>query len=356
MPAATKQPKHPQAKLPPPAQSAENTPRVEQVVIDDGHAGQRIDNFLLGRLKGVPKSHIYRILRSGEVRVNKGRIDQTYRLVLGDVVRVPPVKMAAAANPSKDAGFQAKGAGKALPVWRIVFEDDALLAIDKPAGMAVHGGSGINLGLIEALRMSRPDAKFLELVHRLDRETSGVLLIAKKRAALTGMHAMLRGEGNNVEGASGRIKKHYYALVNGNWPDQRKSVRIKLAKYVTRDGERRVAVDEDDGQESHTIFTRVEQLPGATLLDCDIRTGRTHQIRVHLASLGYAIIGDDKYGDFALNKHVAQAKHGGLKRMFLHAHSISFIHPTTAQPTNITAPLSPDLSKFMDFRRRAAAG
>jgi len=325
------------------------------VVIDDGHAGQRIDNFLLGRLKGVPKSHIYRILRSGEVRVNKGRIDQTYRLALGDIVRVPPVKMDLPSNSSKDGGFQAKSAGKALPAWRIVFEDDALLAIDKPAGMAVHGGSGINLGLIEALRLSRPDAKFLELVHRLDRETSGVLLIAKKRSALTGMHAMLRGEGNEVEGASGRIKKHYYALVSGNWPDQRKSVRIKLAKYVTREGERRVAVDEDDGQESHTIFTRVEQLPGATLLDCDIRTGRTHQIRVHLSSLGYPIIGDDKYGDFALNKHVAQAKNGGLKRMFLHAHSISFVHPTSGAPTNITAPLSADLASYMAFRRRAIA-
>ena len=351
MPLATKQNPHPSLAAP----SQDQTPRVEQVVIDDGHAGQRIDNFLLGRLKGVPKSHIYRILRSGEVRVNKGRIDQTYRLVLGDMVRVPPVKMDPPSNPSKDGGFQAKSAGKALPAWRIVFEDDALLAIDKPAGMAVHGGSGISLGLIEALRLSRPDAKFLELVHRLDRETSGVLLIAKKRSALTGMHAMLRGEGNDVEGASGRIKKHYYALVSGNWPDQRKSVRIKLAKYVTRDGERRVAVDEDDGQESHTIFTRVEQMPGATLLDCDIRTGRTHQIRVHLASLGYPIIGDDKYGDFALNKHVAQAKNGGLKRMFLHAHSISFVHPTTGVPINITAPLSPDLASYVAFRRPTRA-
>jgi len=332
---------------------AVDAPQVEQLSIDDNHAGQRIDNFLLNRLKGVPKSHVYRILRSGEVRVNKGRIDQTYRLVLGDVVRVPPVKLSPVQKPSNDGHLQTKILGKGLPAWRIVFEDDALLAIDKPAGMAVHGGSGIHLGVIEAMRLTRPDAKFLELVHRLDRETSGILLIAKKRSALTGMHAMLRGEGNDVEGSSGRIKKHYYALVDGNWPDLRKSVRIKLAKYVTKEGERRVAVDEDDGQESHTIFTRVEQFSGATLLDCDIRTGRTHQIRVHLASLGYPIIGDDKYGNFALNKHVAQVKNGGLKRMFLHAHSIAFTHPTTSAKTEIVAPLSPDLSKYLDFRRLA---
>ncbi len=342
MPPASKPPKTP----PSPA----NPPRVEQVNIDDGHAGQRIDNFLIGLLKGVPKSHIYRILRSGEVRVNKGRIDQTYRLQLGDIVRVPPVKVTTPAAPPLKHGSQTRVSVN-LPKWRIVFEDDALLAIDKPAGMAVHGGSGINLGVIEAMRQSRPDAKFLELVHRLDRETSGVLLMAKKRSALTGMHAMLRGEGNTVEGASGRIKKHYYALVDGNWPDQRKSVRIKLAKYVTREGERRVAVDEEEGQESHTIFTRVEQFAGATLLDCDIRTGRTHQIRVHLASLGYPIIGDDKYGNFALNKHAAQAKNGGLKRMFLHAHSIAFTHPVTGMGVEIAAPISPDLEKYLVFRR-----
>ncbi|MFN6168779.1 MAG: pseudouridine synthase, partial [Burkholderiales bacterium] len=191
---------------------AVDAPQVEQLSIDDNHAGQRIDNFLLNRLKGVPKSHVYRILRSGEVRVNKGRIDQTYRLVLGDVVRVPPVKLSPVQKPSNDGHLQTKILGKGLPAWRIVFEDDALLAIDKPAGMAVHGGSGIHLGVIEAMRLTRPDAKFLELVHRLDRETSGILLIAKKRSALTGMHAMLRGEGNDVEGSSGRIKKHYYAL------------------------------------------------------------------------------------------------------------------------------------------------
>lgn len=318
---------------------------VEQATIDEGHAGQRIDNFLLGRLKGVPKSHVYRILRSGEVRVNKGRIDQTYRLVLGDVVRIPPLRLDEKANANKANGFQAKMPKNARPDWTFIFEDDALLAIDKPAGMAVHGGSGISLGVIEALRLHRPEAKFLELVHRLDRETSGVLLLAKKRSALTAMHAMLRGE------TTTRIEKHYFALVQGAWPDQRKSVRIKLSKYVTQSGERRVAVDEEDGQESHTIFTRVEQLSGCTLLDCDIRTGRTHQIRVHLASLGYPIIGDDKYGDFALNKHVAAAKNGGLKRMFLHAHSMAFAHPLSGDKMRIQAPLSKDLRHYLQFRK-----
>jgi 23S rRNA pseudouridine955/2504/2580 synthase len=327
----------------------------EFVTIDDGHAGQRIDNFLLGRLKNVPKSHVYRILRSGEVRVNKGRIDQTYRLNLDDIVRIPPLRIepplridenAQNAKSNTGAHFEPKMPQSARPDWRFIFEDDSLLAIDKPAGMAVHGGSGISVGVIEALRRDRPEAKFLELVHRLDRETSGVLLLAKKRSALTAMHAMLRGE------AQTRVEKHYYAMVQGAWPDQRKSVKIKLAKYVTREGERRVAVDEEDGQESHTIFNRVTQLPGATLLDCDIRTGRTHQIRVHLATLGYPIIGDDKYGDFALNKHVAAAKNGGLKRMFLHAYSMAFTHPLTGEKMLIEAPLSKDLQRYLDFRKK----
>jgi len=317
------------------------------ITIDDTHAGQRIDNYLLGQLKAVPKSHIYRILRSGEVRVNKGRINQTYRLALNDVVRIPPLKSSDNEKPNSDKRFQAKLPQSERPAWRFIFEDDALLAIDKPAGMAVHGGSGISLGVIEALRQHRPEAKFLELVHRLDRETSGVLLVAKKRSALTAMHAMLRGE------AQSRVEKHYYALVQGAWPDQRKSVKIKLAKYVTASGERRVAVDEEAGQESHTIFNRVEQLPGATLLDCDIRTGRTHQIRVHLAALGYPIIGDDKYGDFSLNKHAAAAKNGGLKRMFLHAYSMAFTHPISGEKIIIEAPLSTDLRRYLDFRKQS---
>ena len=325
-------------------------PAVSFVTIDENAAGQRLDNFLLNQLRGVPKSHVYRIVRAGEVRVNKGRADVAYRLELQDVVRIPPVRMDdAKAKPSMEAAFRAFSAGapasaRGLPL-DILFEDDALLAINKPAGMAVHGGSGISFGVIEAMRALRPEAKFLELVHRIDRETSGVLLLAKKRSALTAMHAMLRGEG------VARVEKHYYALVTGAWPDQRRNIRIKLTKYVTASGERRVSPDEDDGQESHTIVTRVEQFPGATLLDCEIKTGRTHQIRVHLSSLGFPLIGDDKYGDFKLNKHVAAVRHGGLKRMFLHARSMVFSHPLNGNVMTIEAPLAKDLTRYLDFLR-----
>ena len=321
------------------------------VTVDDSSAGQRLDNFLATHLKGVPKSHVYRIVRSGEVRVNKGRVDAAYRLEMDDLVRIPPVRIAVKSqNPSIDAASRAFLAGKAGNkrglALDILHEDDALLAINKPAGMAVHGGSGISFGVIEGLRVIRPEAKFLELVHRIDRETSGVLLIAKKRIALTAMHALLRGESTQ------RIEKRYYALVKGNWPDERRHIRTRLAKYVTVAGERRVAVDEDEGQESHTIVTRVEKLAGATLLDCEIRTGRTHQIRVHLGSTGFPIIGDDKYGDFALNKQVAAVRHGGLKRMFLHARLMAFPHPQTGEKMVIEAPLSADLEKYLDYLRR----
>ena len=322
------------------------------VTIDDGSAGQRLDNFLATHLKGVPKSHIYRIVRSGEVRINKGRVDAAYRLALDDVVRIPPVRVAEkTSNPSIDAASRALSTGKAGNTkglaLDVLFEDDALLAINKPAGMAVHGGSGISFGVIEGLRVIRPEARFLELVHRIDRETSGVLLIAKKRSALTAMHAMLRGETTQY------IEKRYFALVKGNWPDERRHIRTRLAKYVTAAGERRVSVDEDDGQESHTIVTRVEKFTAATLLDCEIKTGRTHQIRVHLGSAGFPIIGDDKYGDFALNKHVATVKHGGLKRMFLHARLMAFPHPLSGETVSIVAPLSPDLGAYLDYLRRA---
>ena len=312
------------------------------VMIDEASVGQRLDNFLVTLLKGVPKSHVYRIVRSGEVRVNKGRVSADYRLEEGDLVRVPPVKTAEKKpNPSIGEASQAFSTGKARPALSFLFEDDALLAINKPAGLAVHGGSGIAFGLIEALRALRPQAKFLELVHRIDRETSGVLLIAKKRSALTALHAMLRGD------TTARIEKHYVALVRGAWPDQRRNIRVKLAKYVTDSGERRVSVDEEDGQDSHTIVTRKELFPGATLLDCEIKTGRTHQIRVHLAHLGFPIVGDDKYGDFALNKYVAAAKHGGLKRMFLHARMTAFPHPISGERLVIEAPLSADLVRYI---------
>jgi len=323
-------------------------PAVAMITIDEDHAGQRLDNFLIARLKGVPKSHIYRIVRGGEVRVNKGRVDVSHRLAEGEVVRIPPIRLAATGPEAGAAPEHAAGMSRQdLPV---LFEDDALLALDKPAGLAVHGGSGVAFGVIEALRAQRPEAKFLELVHRLDRETSGVLLVAKKRSALTAMHALLRGDSPAGGSDKSGIRKHYFALVKGDWPDEKRSVRIRLSKYLTATGERRVAVDPEDGRESHTVFTRVERIAkAATLLDCDIRTGRTHQIRVHLAHLGFPIAGDDKYGDFAWNKLIQAKARGGLKRMFLHARQIAFDHPLTGEALVIESPLPADLVRFLAF-------
>ncbi|BBE51241.1 Ribosomal large subunit pseudouridine synthase C [Ferriphaselus amnicola] len=295
------------------------------VEVDEGGAGQRIDNFLIRHLKGVPKSHIYRILR-GEVRVNKKRIDQTYRLQLGDLLRIPPVRVAARAE------VEAFVPSNEFP---IVFEDDALLVIDKPAGTAVHGGSGVSFGVIEQLRRARPEAKFLELVHRLDRETSGVLLIAKKRSALTAMHEIMR-EGNS--------DKRYLTLVVGDWKNARQHVKLPLYKFDTPQGEKRVMVRED-GQQAHTVFNLKQSFGDYTLLEAELKTGRTHQIRVHLSHLGYPIAGDDKYGDFALNKTLMKQ---GLKRMFLHAHSISFNHPLSGEPLTIVAPLAKELVSFVE--------
>lgn len=297
--------------------------------IDESAAGQRIDNFLMRQLKGVPKSHIYRILRSGEVRVNSGRIDATCRLALGDKVRIPPIRVAA--KPSETSSTQ-----PVVPQLDkvILYEDDALLVIDKPSGLAVHGGSGISRGVIEQLRLERPELKFLELAHRLDRETSGVLILAKKRSALTKLHAMLR---------DGEVEKRYLALVKGVWHDQKRAVKLKLHKYLTEAGERRVAVTED-GQASHTIFYLRKSFADYSLLECELKTGRTHQIRVHLAHLGYPIAGDDKYGDFPLNKQIAKQ---GLKRMFLHAFSVSFLHPLTGERLQLQAPLPKELEGFL---------
>ena len=293
--------------------------------IGEDSAGQRIDNYLTRHLKGVPKSHIYRILRSGEVRVNKKRISQTYRLQDGDIVRIPPVRTAE------------KAAAEFVPAteFPILYEDDALLAIDKPAGVAVHGGSGVSFGVIEQLRRARPQAKLLELVHRLDRETSGVLLVAKKRSALTAMHEIMR-EGNS--------DKRYLTLVLGDWKNERQHVKLPLHKFDTPQGEKRVMVRED-GQRAHTIFTLQQRWPGFSLLEAQLKTGRTHQIRVHLSHLGFPIAGDAKYGDFARNKELAKR---GLKRMFLHARSIAFKHPLTGEPLSISAPLPKELQGFLD--------
>jgi 23S rRNA pseudouridine955/2504/2580 synthase len=293
-------------------------------------AAQRVDNYLTRLLKGVPKSHIYRILRSGEVRVNSGRVGPEHRLQVGDRLRLPPVRTArhpAAAPP--DAPVTLRLAN------RIIHEDEALLAIDKPAGMAVHGGSGVSVGVIEQLRLERPTARVLELVHRLDRETSGVLLVAKKRSALTGLHAQLR---------EGRVQKFYLALVKGRWRNAKQNVALPLHKYVLQSGERRVRV-EAEGQTAQTVFRLQRTFSAYSLLEAELKTGRTHQIRVHLAHLGFPIVGDDKYGDFDLNKRLAKA---GLKRMFLHACRMSVLHPVSGQPVTFEAPLADDLAAFLD--------
>jgi 23S rRNA pseudouridine955/2504/2580 synthase len=303
-------------------------PQAQFVTIGEEEAGQRIDNYLLRICKGVPKSHVYRILRSGEVRVNKGRIDQLYRLVAGDVVRIPPVRIAEKSDHAAPAAE-----------FPIVFEDAHLLVVDKPAGVAVHGGSGVSFGVIEQLRASRPDAKFLELVHRLDRETSGLLLLAKKRSALTSLHEQMR---------EGETDKRYLALAVGDWKNARQHVKLPLHKYTTADGERRVAV-QADGMPSHTVFTLLKKFKDFALLEAELKTGRTHQIRVHLASTGFPIAGDDKYGDFALNKALQKpdGKRIALKRMFLHAYRITFRHPETGKMLTLSAPLAPECEKFL---------
>jgi len=298
-----------------------------QVEAED--AGQRIDNYLLKLLKGVPKSHVYRVLRSGEVRVNKGRAKPDYRIQAGDELRLPPVRVAERSLksilPPPNPGLE----------QAILFEDESLLALNKPSGLAVHGGSGVNFGVIEQLRAGRPEARFLELVHRLDRDTSGVLLLAKKRSALVALHEALR---------EGRMRKQYLALVLGKWHNARQSVKVNLKKYLLASGERRVAV-EPDGQASHTVFELQKAWSEFSLLRAELKTGRTHQIRVHLAHVGFPIAGDDKYGDFLRNKSLARS---GLKRMFLHAACLTFAHPSSGQPVTVESPLPAELQRFIN--------
>ncbi|HVK95880.1 MAG TPA: RluA family pseudouridine synthase [Noviherbaspirillum sp.] len=310
--------------------------QVRLITISDEEADQRIDNFLLRICKGVPKSHIYRVLRSGEVRVNKGRINQTYRLKEGDVVRIPPVRIAEkTVNTVPGAEF------------KILLEDAHLLVIDKPAGVAVHGGSGVSYGVIEQLRAARPQAKFLELVHRLDRDTSGILLLAKKRSALTNLHEQIR---------AGQLDKRYLVAVQGDWQNARQHVKLSLFKYSTPEGERRVRV-QSDGLPSHTIFNLIRRYGSFALLEAELKTGRTHQIRVHLASSGFPILGDDKYGDFGLNRVLQKAEDSriALKRMFLHAHQITFLHPETGNPVTLKAPLSTECQQFLKSLEEPAA-
>ena len=294
-------------------------------------AGQRIDNYLAARLKGVPKSLIYRILRSGEVRINSKRVQPSERVAAGDRIRVPPVRVA-----ERDE----RAPAPRLPL-AVLFEDEALLAIDKPAGIAVHGGSGIAHGVIESLRAMRPEAKFLELVHRLDRETSGVLLLAKKRAALTELHRMLRDR---------EVDKRYLAGVAGRFRNERQRVRLALAQRRTQAG-KHVSVSEE-GQSAETIVRRIARGEEFSLLEAQLLTGRTHQIRVHLAHLGHPVLGDEKYGDFALNRELRKL---GLKRMFLHAARVTLRHPVTGMALEIAAPLPRELRAFAETQMGATA-
>lgn len=295
-------------------------------------AGQRVDNFLLRLLKGVPKSHVYRILRSGEVRVNSRRAAPTQKLEAGDRLRIPPIRTSAdSASPPR-----------AVPRMNlpVLFEDNVVLAIDKPAGVAVHGGSGVSAGVIEALRAARPDELFLELVHRLDRETSGVLLLARRRAALVDLHAQIR---------EGTTDKRYLALVHGALPGGTRKIDLPLSRHLLEGGDRRVTVD-PDGLPARTIVKPVARYGAYTLVEAQLLTGRTHQIRVHLAHTGTPICGDDKYGDFVLNKTLARE---GLKRMFLHAARLTVRHPVTGDALRLEAPLPTELQAFLD---RLAAG
>jgi len=300
-----------------------------ELVIDEHHAGQRIDNFLLARLKGLPRTRIYRILRRGEVRVNKGRIRQHYRLKSGDVVRIPPVRLDS--SPSRPA----PQALKSLVEGRIVYEDRGLIVIDKPSGVAVHGGSGRSHGVIEALREARGAREPLELVHRLDRDTSGCLLIAKRRSVLTALHAAFRRRA---------VKKRYLVLVAGRWRGGARSADAALQKNVLRSGERVVGVD-PDGKAGHTRFVPLAAGAIASLVRAVPFTGRTHQIRVHAASLGHPVAGDPKYGDKAFNRRMRER---GLRRLFLHASELRFENPSDGAPLVVRAPLPEELRAVLE--------
>jgi 23S rRNA pseudouridine955/2504/2580 synthase len=295
--------------------------RATTLQVGEEAAAQRIDNFLLRHLKGVPKSHVYRVLRSGEVRVNSGRVKPEYRLQPGDRVRVPPIRTSQKVSTAKPAEFP------------IAYEDPALLVLDKPAGVAVHGGSGLSFGVIEALRASRPQVKLLELVHRLDRDTSGLLMVAKKRSALVELHRMLR---------DGEVEKVYLAVAQGRV--ESRTVREPLHKYVNAKGERRVSVKEG-GMAAETRVKALKVCDEFSLLEIRLLTGRTHQIRVHLAHVGHPLLGDDKYGDFDLNHRLEKQ---GVRRLFLHARRLAFLHPISKESIRLEAPLPPDMKKFVD--------
>ncbi len=305
-------------------------PKVQLKEITDAHEGQRLDNFLINLLKGVPKSHIYRIIRKGEVRINKGRCAAKRKLIIGDIVRIPPIRVAEEKQLISAPAYLTSSLTR-----DILFEDDAILVINKPSGFAVHGGSGISSGVIEALRELRPDSHFLELVHRLDRDTSGCLIIAKKRSALRTLHEYFRGDG---------VKKNYLALLHGRWEKQKLIVDQPLLKNISQGGERMVKIS-SSGKPSKTLFRRIALYHDTTLVEASPYTGRTHQIRVHAAWLGHAIIGDERYGENEINKKFRQR---GYKRLFLHAHKLQFAHPVSGEVLKLVAPLPDDLQALLD--------
>ncbi len=322
----------------------DRTPSAKLIEVDPESVGQRLDNFLLRHLKGVPKTHVYRIIRSGEVRVNKGRASAQTRVELGDHIRIPPIRTSENALQKEIAQQTGLIPAKEFP---ILMEDDAMMAINKPSGVAVHGGSGVSFGVIEQLRQSRPALKSLELVHRIDRETSGILLVAKKRSALKHLQDQFRDR---------ETGKTYLALVLGQWPSNRKVIDLPLQRFLlangSQEGERRVRVVglNDPGAMRAITLVKVAKLIGNySLLEVTIKTGRTHQIRVHLSSLGYPIAGDEKYGDYDQNKELQKL---GLKRMFLHAWRLKFMHPTTNKLVQLECPLSDELQAFVDMAQK----
>ena len=316
---------------------------VNHIRVQEHESAQRLDNYLIKILKGVPKSHIHRIIRAGEVRVNKGRAKPETRIQTGDLIRIPPVRVAERA---------AKSSLQPVPTrhFEIVYEDDALLVVNKPSGVAVHGGSGVSFGVIEQLRRARPEAKYLELVHRLDKDTSGLLMVAKKRSALVKLHEMLRND---------HPKKIYWAVGVGAWQPALRHVRLPLVKYTGAAGEKMVRVGSaEDGQSAHTVFRVLDTFSGErphsvgvsalSLVEATLKTGRTHQIRVHMRASGCPIAGDERYGDYQANRRLQKL---GLKRMFLHAYSLELDHPLTGEKLVLQAALPDDLQQFLDGLR-----
>lgn len=302
---------------------------VQYVTIEPDFEGQRIDNFLVTRLKGVPKSHVYRILRKGEVRVNKKRIKPCYKLQEGDQVRIPPLKL----DAPKEAPVLHYNLIATLKD-RILYEDKGLLIINKPAGIPVHGGTGVKLGLVEALRTMYPKSPHLELAHRLDLDTSGCLVLAKKRSVLKELHELFR---------EGKMRKVYWTLTKGHWKESELRVDVPLQKNHLSSGERIVKVNKE-GKESLTVFRPIETYPGAMLMEATLHTGRTHQIRVHAQHRGHPVAGDEKYGDRDFNKQMREI---GLKRLFLHAHFIEFTLPSDGQKITISAQLDAELEECL---------